>query len=207
MGIEHFIQANLTLIYLIVFVGVIIEGEAVILFASVFAWQGLISWPLLALAVICGTITGDVLWYAGGKKLKGTRFGVWLDKHYEKFGASRLTEKVIERYHWYAVLNKFMYFTTKPTIFLMGWHDYDAKKFLRITTYATLIWATTMLIVGYGFGFTIHLIGYKKILHSIEIFAVALFVGIFAIEWLIKKIVNKKVIKIVGPTTPVVPSK
>jgi membrane protein DedA with SNARE-associated domain len=204
MGIEHFIQANLPIIYLIVFVGVIIEGEGVVLFSSIFAWQGLISWSWLAIAVIAGTITGDVLWYAGGKKLKGTRFGAWLNRHYEKMGGARFTEKIIERYHWYAILNKFMYFTTKPTVFLMGWHDYNAKKFLRITTYSTIIWAAAMLLAGAVFGYTIHLFGFKRIMHRIEFFAVAVFVGIFLIEWLIKKLVIKRVQRI-GPTSPVQP--
>jgi len=91
-----------------------------------------------------------------------------------------------------------MYFTTKPTIFLVGWHDFNLKKFLRITTYATIIWTIILLIIGFGFGYTIHLIGFKRIVHRIEIFAAILFVGIFILEWGIKKIVRsaeKKIAK------------
>ena len=191
-GIEFFIQANPLISYLAVFLGMLVEGEGVILFASIFAWQGLISWFWLGIVVIAGTIVGDVLWYLAGKKLKGTCLGAWLDKRYERYGGHDFFEKIMARYHWYAILNKFMYFTTKPTVFLVGWHDYDFKKFLKITTYSTIIWTLALLIIGSGFGYTIHLIGFKKIVHRIEIFALALFAGIFLIEWLIKKIVHRK---------------
>ncbi len=190
-GIEFFIHANPIIAYAIIFLGVVIEGDGTVLFASVFAWQGLISWPLLGAVVIIAGIAGDIFWYSAGKYLKGTKLGCWLDKHYEKAGGSAILEKVMARYHWYAVLNKFMYFTTKPTVFLVGWHDFEFKKFLRITTYATIIWAIILLIIGFGFGYTIHLIGFKRIVHRIEIFAAILFIGIFILEWGIKKIVKK----------------
>lgn len=203
MGIVEFIQENPTLVYCFVFLGVILEGEGVILFSSIFAWQGLISWFMLGAITIIGTIIGDVLWYTGGRKLKGTRVGIWLDKRYERYGGAALLEKIMARYHWYAILNKFMYFTTKPTIFLVGWHDFNAKKFLRITTYSTIIWAIVMLAVGYVFGYAVDQIGFKRIVHRIEFFAIALFIGVFILEWVIKKVVTSRVRRI-GPTSPVV---
>ncbi len=201
-GIEYFIHSNIALVYIIIFFGVIIEGEGIVLFSSVFAWQGLLNWPLLTLVIITGTISGDLLWYGAGRYLKGTKFGCWLDKRYEKYGGALLGDKVMARYHWYAILNKFMYFTTKPTIFLVGWHDFNFKKFLKITSYSTVIWTLTMLLLGSIFGYTIHLIGFKKIVHRVEIFAVLLFVGIFILEWGIKKLVTKRVLRI-GPTSPI----
>jgi membrane protein DedA with SNARE-associated domain len=190
-NIEFFIQANPILTYVIIFVAMLIEGEGAILFASIFAWQGLISWPILALVIIIGTISGDIAWYLGGRYLQNTRFGKWLDRRYEKTGAW-VYENIVCRYQSYAIISKFMYFTTRPTIFLAGWHKFEFKKFLKVTTYATVIWAGILLAIGYFFGYTAHLIGFKWILHRLEFFAVALFLGVFIIEFLMKKFVFAK---------------
>jgi membrane protein DedA with SNARE-associated domain len=189
MELLAFLAAKPLLAYLIVFFGVMIEGEGIILLASVFALQGHLSWAVLAPTVILGTIFGDVLWYAGGKYLKGTKFGCWLDTRYERTGVG---EWITTRFHWYAILSKFMYFTTRPTIFLAGWHGFEFKKFLKITVYSTIIWAAIMFSVGAAFGYTIEQYGFKRFVHRIEFFAIATFVGIFVIEWVIQKAVGKK---------------
>lgn len=193
--IEIFLAASPLLAYSIIFFGVMVEGEGIILLASVFAAQGHLSWTGVAVAAILGTLIGDILWYLAGKHLKGTKLGCWLDKRYEKTG-EWVNDWIVNRYHWYAILSKFMYFTTRPTIFLAGWHDYDFKKFLKITTYATLIWALVIMLVGYGFGYTISQIGFKQITHRLELFALTVFVGIFIIEWGIGKLVRKKTRKL-----------
>lgn len=198
MELLDFLSGQPFLAYLIIFIGVMIEGEGIILLASIFAAQGHLSWFWLALTAVSGTIIGDLLWFEAGRHLKGTKVGCWLDKHYEKTG-DWFNETIMQRYHWYAVVSKFMYFTTRPTIFLAGWHDFDAKRFFRITVYATLIWAAIILGVGYLFGYAIGLLGFKKILHRIEFFAVALFAGIFVIEWCINKLVRKKTRRLQTP--------
>lgn len=190
-GIEYFIQANPVLTYIIIFAAMLIEGEGAILFASIFAWQGLISWPLLAITAIVGTICGDILWYLGGKYLQNTRLGKWLDCYYEKTGVW-VYENIVSRYSTYAIISKFMYFTTRPTIFLAGWHKLEFKKFLRITAYATAIWAAIILGIGYFFGYTVHLIGFKKIMHRVEFFALGLFLAVFVFEYLMKKFFFRK---------------
>ena len=190
--LEFFIRDNQLIVYLVIFLGMLIEGEGIILFASVFAWQGLISWPLLALCAMTGTICGDVLWYAAGIQLRDTRFGNWLDRRYEKTG-HWVKENIVSRYPTYAVISKFMYFTTRPTIFLAGWHKLEFKKFCRATLYATVIWGVIILGIGYFFGYTVHLIGFQNIMHRVGFFALGLFAGVFIIEFILKRFFfNKK---------------
>lgn len=177
-GIEYFIVANPILAYTIVFLGMFIEGEGLIIFASIFAWQGILNWWLLTFTVIAGTITGDIVWYLGGRYLRNTRLGNWLDRRYEAH-TDALDRNIREHYGRLAVLSKFMYFTTHPTIFLVGWNRFPLKKFLWITCYATTIWALTVLAVGYFFGYAIELIGFKQFAHRIEIFAIVLLGVVF----------------------------
>ncbi len=191
MALINFLVTQPFLAYLIIFLGVTIEGEGIILLASVFAAQGHLSWFWLAVSAISGTIVGDLFWFEMGRHLKGTKLGGWLDRRYEKTG-EWLNDWIVSRYHWYAVVSKFMYFTNRPTIFLAGWHNFDQKKFFKITIYATLIWAAIILGLGYLFGLTVGLIGFKKILHRITYFAIGLFVVLFLIEWGINKLVRRK---------------
>lgn len=190
-SLELFISTHYLLSYLVVFFGMFVEGEGVILLASIFAWQGRLEWSFLALAVVSGTIIGDILWYLTGKYLRGTKLGIWLDNRYEKQG-DWVNGMIVNHYGRFAILSKFLYFTTRPTIFLVGWHEFSFKKFLKITAFATLVWAAGVLAVGYFFGFAIHLIGFRKIVRRIEIFAVILFGVIFLAERLLKKLLIKK---------------
>ncbi len=191
-GIEYFILANPILSYVIIFFGTLIEGEGTILFSSIFAGQGYLSWALLAIVAILGTIAGDLLWYAAGRFLKGTRLGIWCDRRYEK-PSTWVNDNIISKYHRYAIISKFMYFTTRPTIFLAGWHNFPFKRFLWITTYATIIWAALLLLIGYGFHLTIQAIGFKWIVHRIELFAAVLFLAIFIVERILNKLFFKKI--------------
>lgn len=190
-GIEYFIIANPILAYAIIFLGMFIEGEGLIIFSSIFAWQGHLNWLILAATVLIGTMAGDILWYGGGRLLRGTRLGNWLDKRYEKH-TDALDTNIREHYGRLAVLSKFMYFTTHPTIFLVGWNKFPFKKFLWITLYATTIWALSVLGIGYFFGYAIELIGYKRIVRRIEIFAIILFAIVFIAGNVLKKALRKR---------------
>ena len=189
--IELFLTASPLIAYTIIFIGVMIEGEGIVLLSSIFALQGHLSWFWLAIAATTGTIVGDILWFEAGRNLKGTRLGCWLDRRYEKT-SGWIEAMIMQRFHWYAVVSKFMYFTTRPTIFLAGWHDFEFKKFLKITTYSTVIWLAVIMGIGFVFGYTIDRIGLTKVTHRLELFAVAVFAGIFLLEWAIKKFVMRK---------------
>ncbi len=195
MSIEYFIIANPILTYAIIFLGMFIEGEGLIIFSSIFAWQGHLNWWLLAGTVLIGTMTGDMAWYAGGRLLRGTHLGNWLDRRYEKH-TDALDTNIREHYGRLAVLSKFMYFTTHPTIFLVGWNKFPFKKFLWITLYSTTIWALSVLGIGYFFGYAIELIGYKRVVRRVEIFAIILFATIFVLGRLLKKMLRKKTLKL-----------
>jgi membrane protein DedA with SNARE-associated domain len=201
MELIAFLIAKPVLVYLIIFFGVMVEGEGIILLSSIFAAQGHLSWFWIAAAAVLGTIIGDLFWFEMGKRLKGTKLGCWLDKRYERTG-EWVNDWIVSRYHWYAIVSKFMYFTTRPTIFLAGWHGFDSKKFFKITIYATLIWAFIILAIGYGFGYTIGLLGFKHVLRRIEFIAIGIFVGLFVIEWGVRKLVRKKTAALRTPSLP-----
>lgn len=189
-GIEEFIVSYPMLAYAVIFIGMFIEGEGLIIFSSIFAWQGILNWWLLTLTILCGTIAGDIVWYLGGRYLRGTHLGNWLDRRYESH-TDALDRNIREHYGRFAILSKFMYFTTHPTIFLVGWNRFPFKKFLWITCYATTIWALSVLAVGYFFGYAIELIGFKQFVHRIELFAIILFVTVYILGKIVRLFLRK----------------
>ncbi|MDO8601891.1 MAG: VTT domain-containing protein [bacterium] len=191
---EYFIIANPLLTYSIIFFGMFFEGEGIIILASIFAWQGHLNWGTLAGAILAGTYLGDLVWYAAGRMLRGTRFGNWLDRKYEKPGDT-IKKAVTEHYGRFAILSKFLYFTTHPTVFIVGWHQFKFRSFLWVTLYSTLIWSAVVLGIGYFFGYAIELIGYKRVVHRIEIFAILLFTAVFIFSRLLKNQFRKKTLQ------------
>ena len=200
-GLAFFIIANPILTYSAVFLGMFIEGEGIVLIASIFAWQGHLSWFWLSIVVVTGMILGDLVWYTAGRTLQNTTFGKWLDRRYEKQG-TWISENIVGHYAKYAILSKFMYFAYRPILFLVGWHNLPFKKFFRITIYSTVVWAAIVLLIGYFFGYTVDLIGFKKIAHRLEIVAIVVFGGLFLFEWLVRKFVWNKKKGTVSATVP-----
>jgi membrane protein DedA with SNARE-associated domain len=74
-------------------------------------------------------------------------------------------------------------------------HELEFKKFLKITIWAGIAWALTVMLAGYFFGLTIELLGFKKIMKRIEIFVLILFGLLFVAERLLQKKFIKKIQK------------
>lgn len=185
-GLEYFIIANPILTYAIIFLGLWVEGEGVILLASIFAWQGHLDWGTLILISFAGVFIGDVIWYLVGRHLKETRLGRWLGKKYERAG-DWMDRFITDHYAKFSIVSRFMYFTTHPMFFLVGWHEYPFKKFLWVTFYSSIIWLSVVFGVGYFFGLTVDLIGFQQVAKRAEILALILFVLVFVVGRLLQK--------------------
>jgi len=182
--VEAFIVANPLLTYLIIFFGMTFEGEGIVLLSSIFAGPGkTLAWSILAVVIFSGVVVGDLAWYAAGYYSRGTRVGCWLDRCLEK-RSNWLRAKIVDRYSRYALASKFLYFTTHATVFVAGWHKLDFKKFWRITLWASGLWTVIMLIVGYLFYHFIELIGWKAVMHRIELVVVVLIAIALLGRWL-----------------------
>ena len=191
-GIEHFIVANPFLSYALIFLGMFIEGEFIVLFASIFAWQGHLDWRILAVVVASGIITGDLTWYAIGRYLRGTRLGNWLDIRFER-SLGWIHDRFVANYHLYAIPTKFIYYVNRATVFLNGWRQTNFKRFFWITCLAGITWTIIVVAVGSFVGYAVYLIGFRAVMKRIELVALGLFLSIFIIERSVKKyIISRK---------------
>jgi len=71
--IRHFVELHAVMVYFVIFLGLIIEGEIVVIFAGIFSHLGSINIYISFIAVILGGIT---------KAFLGYMIGFYLNKHH-----------------------------------------------------------------------------------------------------------------------------
>lgn len=134
------------------FVGLFLPGEAALLLGGVLASQGRVSLPVMIAVAVVAAIVGDSIGYEigrrGGPALKRSRLG-------RAVGAERWTkgEAFLERRggpavffgRWVGVLRALV-----PSLAGMGRMPYP--RFLLWNALGGLLWASTMVLVGYAAG-------------------------------------------------------
>ena len=69
-AIRHFIEVHAIIVYLILFLGVIIEGEIVVIFAGIFTYLGSIDVFIALSSVILGGVAKSFIGYSVGSYLQ-----------------------------------------------------------------------------------------------------------------------------------------
>lgn len=134
------------------FIGLVLPGEAALLFGGVLASQGHVSLPVMIVVAILAAILGDSVGYElgrrGGPSLKRSRLGL-------KVGPARwaTAEEFLTRRggpavllgRWVGVLRALV-----PTLAGMGRMPY--RRFLIWNAVGGSLWASIVVLVGYGAG-------------------------------------------------------
>jgi len=154
LNLRHFIEIHAIIIYFIIFLGVIIEGEIVVIFAGIFSYLGCISTPIVFIAVVLGGATKSFLGYT---------VGYYLNKY---FSQNNFINKIERR-----MLSFFPNFEKRPfwSIFIsrflilgIGWFTlvFSGFKKVPIRVYAKaealslIVWSVVVLALGFFFSYT-----------------------------------------------------
>ncbi|MBI4991847.1 MAG: VTT domain-containing protein [Candidatus Harrisonbacteria bacterium] len=168
--------------YIIIFLGMMVEGDTVLFIASFLAHQGLIDPTAMLLTALWGMILGDNLWYSAGLKLRNS--SSWLNQWAEKL-AKPFDEHLIKKPFRTIFIAKFTYGINHAIILRAGtlrtkWSEIEKSDIL-----ATLLW---MIIVG-GLGY-FSSASFSYVRHYLKFAEVALLLGLlifFSLEYLITK--------------------
>jgi membrane protein DedA with SNARE-associated domain len=142
---------NPFLAYAIIYVSTIFLGN---ISAFVSFWIiaqtnfGFWGFPLLIVTIFCSDFTGDLLWYSLGRKLRGTRFGLWIKNHLP--GHARIESMLDRNGKQWLFLSKFIFGSAPPVIFLIGWTGMEFKIFLKNSIYSILLWLPILIGLAYG---------------------------------------------------------
>jgi membrane protein DedA with SNARE-associated domain len=176
--LRHFVELHSDIAYILIVIGVIVEGEIVVVIAGIFANLGSLNIGLSFAATLIG---GSL------KSLIGYCLGYYLQAHHSNRPIVRYSEKRIhyflprfkERPFWSILVSRFL-------ILGMHWFSllYSGYKRIKIRTFveaevsSLLIWSISMLALGFFFSYTALSISrdIRKFIAIIFLFFLAFFI-------------------------------
>lgn len=195
--LQYFVTTSPALAYLVLFLGMFIEGEVFFITGAVFAIEGFLNWWILLGVTFVGVILGDIAWYFLGRYSKETRLGDWVQKKFSGY-QYWLEENFETRYARLAFISKFLYYVNRITPLLAGWQRMEFKKFLRVHLIAGVGWLFTMFILGKFFGLIISAIGINVVLSRLYWVFLILAAIVIGGEYLLRKMFVKKIQSRIG---------
>ncbi len=177
------------IIYLVLFVAMMIEGDAVIFTSFFLVHAGIFEFYRTVIALFSGAIIGDLLWYFVGHTSEPTnRFSLWFLNLSERL-TSKFDNHIKERTFHTIFLSKFTYGLHHLLLLRAGTLHIDFKKIIKTDLIATTVWIFIIGFLGYASGASFALIR-----HRIQYFEIG-FLAILIIFVIGGEIVSKLIRK------------
>ncbi len=153
-AIRHFIEIHAVAVYFIIFLGVVIEGEIMVIFAGIFSHLGSINIFIALVAVILGGIA---------KSLIGYTLGFYLQKHHShRIFVHKIERRISyflprfkDRPYWSIFISRFFILGIGWfTVIFSGYNKIPLKIYAKAESYSLAIWSIGVLALGYFFSFT-----------------------------------------------------
>ncbi len=179
-SLVHFLIEWKEYVFLILFIGMIFEGDLLLFSSAFLASQDYLSVSILTIVIFSGVMFGDSLWYFCGHVL------------YQKFSFfRRLLDKIPPRYDRHILdrpfktflISKFTYNMHHPILLRAGTINLDFKSFFKNDFYATVVWFFVVGGLGYVSGSYFFIV--KHYLKYAEIILFALVFILFLVEYFI----------------------
>ncbi len=151
--LNHLVGSHQVLAYLIIFLGLVFEGEIVLITTGVLASLGALDfWWALFFILSGGVVKTLCGYYLGGllhKKFNSHSFFLYLERRV-LFFMPRFKQKPF----WSIFISKFVMGINYLVIIFSGYHKINFKTFLKAEFLSTIIWAPSLLTLGYFFSQT-----------------------------------------------------
>lgn len=192
-AIRHFVEVHAIIVYLVILLGVIIEGEIVVIFAGIFSHLGSVNVLIAFVAVFVGGALKSFLGYVTG---------FFLNKHHSHRPFMSKIERRISYFlprfkdkpFWSIFISRFFILGIGWfTIIYAGYKKVPLKMYARAEAFSLILWSIGVLAIGYFFSYTALSISrdVRKFIGIILIFfilffiaekMIALFVELFSTE-------------------------
>ncbi len=181
-ALKHFAEGYATLAYMFIFLGVIVEGELVMIFAGILAQLGALNLPLVIvvgfLGAICKTILGYRIGVLFNKRFAHNRFFMYLERR-----VYHLFPKFKENPFWSIFISKFIYGVNHFVLLLSGYMKIDFKTYFKAEFYSSMIWIPEMFLLGYFFSFAA--LGITKEIQHFSVIILLFILGFIFFEKLV----------------------
>lgn len=153
-AIRHFIEVHAIIVYLIIFLGVLVEGEIVVIFAGIFSYLGSINIFVAIIAVILGGITKSLIGYMLGYHLqKFHSHRPFMNKIERRI--SYFLPRFKERPFWSIFVSRFFILGIGWfTVIFSGYNKIPLGVYIKAEGYSLALWSTLVMTLGYFFGYT-----------------------------------------------------
>jgi membrane protein DedA with SNARE-associated domain len=186
--IRHFASDNAIIAYLLILLGMVIEGEVVVVLAGIFTHLGSLNIFWVILFIIIG---------GGLKSFFGYGLGYYLQKNHSDKKFLLRTEKRVN-YFLPNFINKPFLSLFLARFLILGMHSFaliyagykkiKLRTFIKAEAISILVWSIVMLSIGYFFSYTA-----LSISHDIRKFLVIIlicFIAFFIIEKIVAFIIE-----------------
>ena len=148
----HLVEHYQTLAYVLIFLGLIFEGEFTLISAGILIHLGALNLPLTVLLILVGSFVKTFYCYYLGKliheKWNHTKFLKYIEKRVYYF-----LPHFQQRPFWSIFISKFIMWLNFSVIVFSGYSKINLKTYFKAEILSTIIWAPLLLILGYFFSF------------------------------------------------------
>ncbi len=141
------------LAYILIFLGLIFEGEIVVIFAGVLSHLGALNIWFTIFFILLGAFSKTILFYYLGTMIHNK----WHEINFFKYIERRvlyIMPHFIQKPFWSIFISKFIIGVNYMVIIFSGYKKINYKKYLKAEISANLIWAPLLLSLGYFFSYT-----------------------------------------------------
>lgn len=181
--IQHFVETHAIIVYILVFLGVIIEGEIVVIFAGVFCYLGSLNPFVVFISTILGGVTKSFLGYT---------IGYAVQKHHShRLFLCRIEKRISyflprfkERPFWSIFASRFLILGIGWfTLILSGYKKIPKRIYFKAEISSLIVWAVGIITLGYFFGYTA--LSVSRDIRKFFVIILVFFIGFFVLEKII----------------------
>jgi len=165
--------------YFFLFLGTFLEGEAVLILAGYFAFQGTLSLPGVVMTALAGSFLGDQFYFFLGRWR-----GRWLVGLFARLAKNlRRALRLIEKYgSFVAFISRYTYGLRIVLPIVLGMTNISRRRFLVLNFLSATSWAILFSLAGFLFGKSASL--FIEDLDRYEPYIVLVLLGIIGCFWL-----------------------
>ncbi len=185
--ITLFIQNYQSIVYLIVFLAIIAEGDISLLLFGALSKIGILNFSRTLGVVILAAMTHDVIFWKIGEKLSVMKNKKYLFLDFERMG--HFLDKIKPSIGIYVILSKFAWNFNRIVIVSSGYIKTPIKKFIKYSFLSSFLWSVSYMSLGYVFADQTDIFKQKLEVAGILVIGIILIMALFEIY--IKKAVKK----------------
>ena len=152
--IEHFVAIHVSLVYILIVLGVILEGEIMVIFAGIFIHLGSVNVYLAFLSTLVGGSIKSVLGYSIGNYLQQKhshrKFLIQAENRVNHFLPNFIKKPFISIFlSRFLVLGMYWF-----SLIYAGYKKINIRIYIKAEALSLVVWSTVMLSLGAFFSYT-----------------------------------------------------